>query len=44
LQQDHPALFNDAELHVIPDAGHDVIWENPRAALSTIRFFWMRRT
>lgn len=39
LQQDHLALFSDADLRVIPDAGHDVIWDNPDASLDVIRSF-----
>jgi proline iminopeptidase len=39
LQQEHLAMFKDAELYVIPDAGHDVIWDNPGASLSAIRNF-----
>lgn len=39
LQQDHLALFNNADLRVIPNAGHDVIWDNPAASLETIRTF-----
>jgi len=39
LQQDHVALFHDADLQVIPDAGHDVIWDNPTASLDAIRTF-----
>jgi len=39
LQQDHLALFHDADLQVIPDAGHDVIWDNPTASLDAIRTF-----
>ena len=39
LQQDHLSLLDNAELRVIPDAGHDVIWDNPRASLDAIRRF-----
>jgi hypothetical protein len=27
------------ELRVIPDVGHDVIWDNPSASLNVIRIF-----
>lgn len=39
LQARHAALFADARLQVIPGAGHDVIWDNPGAALPVIRAF-----
>jgi proline iminopeptidase len=39
LQGQHQGFFRDADVSVIPDAGHDVIWDNPKASLSTIRAF-----
>lgn len=39
LQLQHAARFADARLAVIADAGHDVIWDNPNAALPVIRAF-----
>ena len=39
LQSRHAARFPDARLHVIPDAGHDVVWDNPDATLPVIRDF-----
>ena len=39
LQSRHAALFADARLKVIPEAGHDVIWDNPGAAFPVIRAF-----
>ena len=39
LQERHQSFFNSADLSVIADAGHDVIWDNPDATLSTIRAF-----
>lgn len=39
LQNDHHRLFSSADLQVIPEAGHDVIWDNPEAALAAIRNF-----
>ena len=39
LQSRHAARFSDARLEVIPGAGHDVIWDNPAAALLVIRDF-----
>ncbi|GGL81782.1 alpha/beta fold hydrolase [Wenxinia marina] len=42
LQERHLARFARAELAVIPDAGHDVVWDNPDAALAEIRSFLAR--
>ena len=39
LQQAHLGFFDAAGLSIIPDAGHDVIWDNPNASLSVIRRF-----
>ena len=39
LQHRHRSLFENADLETIPDAGHDVIWDNPDAALAVIRGF-----
>jgi proline iminopeptidase len=39
LQSRHAALFADARLQVIPEAGHDAVWDNPGAALPVIRAF-----
>ena len=39
LQRRHAALFANARLEVIPEAGHDVIWDNPGATLTVIRAF-----
>jgi proline iminopeptidase len=39
LQSRHAALFADARFDVIPEAGHDVIWDNPDAALPVICAF-----
>jgi proline iminopeptidase len=39
LQRRHMALFADSRLEVIPDAGHDVVWDNPGAAMPVIRAF-----
>lgn len=39
LQEQHQGFFDSAELSVIVDAGHDVIWDNPMASLRTIRAF-----
>ncbi len=43
LQQKHLAMFNDAELRVIPHARHDVIWDNPSASLNVNRIFLSER-
>jgi len=39
LQARYAAGFPNAELRVIPEAGHDVIWDNPGAAMPVIRAF-----
>ena len=39
LQSRHAARFSDARLEVIPDAGHDVLWDNPDLAIERIRAF-----
>lgn len=39
LQAGHQERFRHARLSVIPDAGHDVIWDNPDAALAEIGSF-----
>lgn len=39
LQERHLGAFDSAELSIIAGAGHDVIWDNPTASLSTIRAF-----
>lgn len=44
LQRQHMAQFQNARLEVIPEAGHDVIWDNPAAALPVIRAFLTAKT
>jgi proline iminopeptidase len=39
LQADHLALYADARLEVIPDAGHDAVDDAPEATLAAIRAF-----
>ena len=39
LQREHVHHFADARLAVIPDAGHDVVWDNPEATLTEVRRF-----
>lgn len=39
LQARHAAQFADAELVVIPDAGHDMFWDQPEATLAAVRGF-----
>lgn len=39
LQTRHLRRFSDARLAVIEAAGHDVVWDNPEAALAAIRSF-----
>lgn len=38
-QKRHVELFPAASLAVIPDAGHNVIWDNPEASIKVIRKF-----
>ena len=39
LQEQHQGVFHRADLSVIANAGHDVIWDNPEASLVDIRAF-----
>lgn len=39
LQSGHAAMFPDAVMKVIPEAGHDIVWDQPEATLSAIRRF-----
>ena len=39
LQSRLAVRFADAKLQVIPEAGHDVVWDNPGATLPVIRVF-----
>lgn len=39
LQVDHAAQFSNATLAVLPNAGHDVVWDNPDATLLVLRSF-----
>lgn len=39
LQKTHLEQFVDSTLQVIPEAGHDVIWDNPEVSLDAIRRF-----
>jgi proline iminopeptidase len=39
LQRRHAALFPQARMEVIPEAGHDTVWDRPEATLSAIRRF-----
>lgn len=39
LQKGHQSFFNQAEVAVVNDAGHDVIWDNPDISLVAIRDF-----
>jgi len=39
LQAKHARLYSNARLTVIPDAGHDMFWDNPEAAISAVRIF-----
>lgn len=38
-QDGHMSMFANAELMTIPDAGHDVVWDNPEATIAAIRGF-----
>lgn len=42
LQTQHLARFSNADLMTISGAGHDVVWDNPDAALAAIRSFLNR--
>ncbi len=39
LQATHAALYPNAELVIIPDAGHEMVWDNPQATLAAILSF-----
>lgn len=39
LQTDHAAMFPDSRVIEVPGAGHDVVWDQPDAALKAIRTF-----
>ncbi|MBB5517157.1 proline iminopeptidase [Rubricella aquisinus] len=39
LQNSHRQLFGNANLVIIPSAGHDVVWDNLEASLDVIRRF-----
>lgn len=39
LQNSHLPVFQQAERKIIPDAGHDVVWDNPETTLDAIRRF-----
>lgn len=38
-QRVHQEFFQNAALSVVPNSGHDIIWDNPDAALPLIRAF-----
>lgn len=39
LQARHAALYPNSGLVVIPDAGHEMVWDNPDVTLNAIRMF-----
>ena len=39
LQRTHAARFADAAVQVIPDAGHDMFWDNPTESIAAVRAF-----
>jgi proline iminopeptidase len=39
LQAKHAALYPNARLEVIGDAGHDMFWDNPEQTLAVVRAF-----
>ncbi len=39
LQAKHAGMYSNARLEVIPDAGHDMVWDNPKATLAVIQAF-----
>lgn len=44
LQSGHADSYPNAELAVIPDAAHDMVWDNPTHTVATIRAFLVRST
>ncbi len=44
LQRRHAARYRHAELVVIPDAAHDMVWDNPTHTVAIIRDFLTRST
>ena len=43
LQTKHQAYFADAALKVIPNAGHELVWDNERATLAAVSDFLSAR-
>jgi proline iminopeptidase len=39
LQAKHADMYANAELVIIPDAGHEMVWDNPDTTLDVIRTF-----
>jgi proline iminopeptidase len=39
LQKKHLVYFRDARLQIIPNSGHDMVWDNPSATVEAIRAF-----
>lgn len=39
LQETHRLLFTAGQLTIVPDAGHDMVWDNRDATLTAIRTF-----
>jgi proline iminopeptidase len=39
LQKQHLAYFRNAKLQIIPDSGHDMVWDNPSVTVEAIRAF-----
>jgi proline iminopeptidase len=42
LQAEHGALYPDSQLVVIPNAGHDMFWDNPETSQAAVRDFLNR--
>jgi alpha-beta hydrolase superfamily lysophospholipase len=43
LQRKHVEMCPNASLAIIPDAGHDMFWDNPVEAVEAVRRFLERR-
>jgi proline iminopeptidase len=39
LQAKHTALYPNTRLVIIPNSGHDMVWDNPEQTIATIRNF-----
>ena len=44
LQRRHAERYPNAELAVVPDAAHDMVWDNPTHTVAILRDFLARST